>query len=254
MIENQPSPFRHHGVYLITGGMGKIAGSLAEYLAEKYQARLVLIGRSKLNDAQKEHVAKIRQIGGEILYVQADISKHREVQEALEKAIDAFRVIHGVFHCAGIIKDRMLKDKTYNDFVDVVSGKVKGAIYLDEALQTQDIDFFVMFSSTSYLGSAGQVDYAYANSFLNKFADYRKKLCERGQRRGTSLSISWPFWQDGGMKMGPEKIKLLKNIYGIEPLPNEVGLNALEEMLLQKESHVILQYGKIDKIRKNSEA
>ena len=251
-IENQSSPFRHQGVYLITGGMGKIAGSLAEYLAGKYQARLVLIGRSELNDTRNEHIAKIKQLGGEVLYVQADISKRKDVQEVVKKARDAFRVIHGVFHCAGIIKDCMLKNKTYNDFIDVVNGKIKGAIYLDEALQMEDIDFFTMFSSTSYLGSAGQADYAYANSFLNKFAEYRKKLCERGQRSGASLSISWPFWQDGGMKMETGKIKLLKNIYGVEPLPTEVGLNALEEMLLQKESHIILQYGEIDKIRKNS--
>lgn len=254
LIRNQSSPFRHHGVYLITGGMGKIAGSLAEYLAEKYQARLVLIGRSKLSDAQKKRMDRMKQLGGEVLYVQADISKRNDVQTAVKKALDAFHVIHGVFHCAGTIRDRMLKDKTYNDFVEVVSAKVKGVIYLDEALQMETLDFFTMFSSTSYLGSAGQADYAYANSFLNKFADYRKELCERGQRYGTSLSISWPFWQDGGMKMGAEKVKLLKNIYGVEPLPNEAGLNALEEMLLQRESHIILQYGQIDKIRKNNEA
>ena len=148
----------------------------------------------------------------------------------------------------------MIKDKSYTDFVDVVNGKIKGAIYLDEALQMEPLDFFTMFSSTSYLGSAGQADYAYANSFLNKFADYRKELCERGQRFGTSLSISWPFWQDGGMKMSAEKVKLLRNIYGVEPLPNEVGFITLEEMLLQKESHIILQYGQKNKIRNNAQA
>lgn len=254
MISNQSSPFRNHGVYLITGGTGKIAGNLAEYLAEKYQARLVLVGRSNLNEALKDRMKIIKHLGGEAEYIRADISKRADVQNVIKKARNAFGIIHGVFHCAGIIRDSLIKDKSYTDFVDVVNGKIKGAIYLDEALQMEPLDFFTMFSSTSYLGSAGQADYAYANSFLNKFADYRKELCERGQRFGTSLSISWPFWQDGGMKMSAEKVKLLRNIYGVEPLPNEVGFITLEEMLLQKESHIILQYGQKNKIRNNAQA
>lgn len=253
-IMNQPTPFRDHGVYLITGGMGKLASSLAEFLAEKFQARLILIGRSSLNSTQKEQLSRIKEKGGEVLYIQADISSKREVQDAVKKAISTYNVIHGVFHCAGTIRDCMIKDKTYDNFSEVVNGKVKGAIYLDEALQLEKLDFFTMFSSVSYLGSAGQADYAYANSFLNKFADYRKELCERGQRCGISLSISWPYWKDGGMKMESGKVKLLNNIYGVDPLPNDVGFDTLEKMILQKESHVILQYGGIDKIRKNIEA
>ena len=35
-------------MYLITGGLGGIGSVLAEYLAEKVHARLVLIGRTEL--------------------------------------------------------------------------------------------------------------------------------------------------------------------------------------------------------------
>ena len=44
-----PSPnprLKEKGVYLITGGMGAIGMSLAKHLAEKYKARLILVGRS----------------------------------------------------------------------------------------------------------------------------------------------------------------------------------------------------------------
>src|SRR5690606_36393741 len=44
-----PHPrLRARGVYLITGGLGSIGLTLAEYLAQQVQAKLVLIGRSAL--------------------------------------------------------------------------------------------------------------------------------------------------------------------------------------------------------------
>ena len=42
------SSFREGGVYLITGGLGKIGVAISEYLAENYGARLVLVGRSSV--------------------------------------------------------------------------------------------------------------------------------------------------------------------------------------------------------------
>src|SRR5438876_12371496 len=42
------SPFRQGGVYLITGGLGKIGVAISADLAERYRARLVLVGRSRL--------------------------------------------------------------------------------------------------------------------------------------------------------------------------------------------------------------
>ena len=41
-------PLRAGGVYLITGGLGKIGLAISEYLAGKYRAKLVLVGRSSL--------------------------------------------------------------------------------------------------------------------------------------------------------------------------------------------------------------
>lgn len=43
------SPLMRNGVYLITGGLGGVGMILADYLAEHYQAKLVLLGRSEIN-------------------------------------------------------------------------------------------------------------------------------------------------------------------------------------------------------------
>ncbi|MEE0930465.1 MAG: SDR family NAD(P)-dependent oxidoreductase, partial [Acutalibacteraceae bacterium] len=249
-----PSPFRNQGVYLITGGMGKLATLLAEYLAERYQARLILLGRSSLNESQKNEISRIESLGGEVMFIQADVSNQNEVNDAVKQARQVFNKIHGVFHCAGTIRDHLIKDKTYEELDAVIHSKVKGAVYLDEALKDEPLDFFTLFSSTSYLGNAGQADYAYANSFLNRFANYREELCGKEQRYGKTVSMSWPLWKDGGMTMREETIKLLRTINGCVPLPNEVGLKAIEQMLLQKHNHIILQYGETEKIRSQKNA
>ncbi|MGH2508945.1 MAG: KR domain-containing protein, partial [Ktedonobacteraceae bacterium] len=47
------SHFRQRGVYLITGGMGGMGLGLAEVLAERIQARLVLVGRTAIPTADQ---------------------------------------------------------------------------------------------------------------------------------------------------------------------------------------------------------
>ena len=49
----EKSPLRTKGVYLITGGYGKIASVLSNYLVEQYQAKVILIGRSDLPTEQQ---------------------------------------------------------------------------------------------------------------------------------------------------------------------------------------------------------
>jgi acyl transferase domain-containing protein/short-subunit dehydrogenase involved in D-alanine esterification of teichoic acids/SAM-dependent methyltransferase/acyl carrier protein len=43
------SPLTRNGVYLITGGLGGVGMILADYLAEHYQAKLLLLGRSEID-------------------------------------------------------------------------------------------------------------------------------------------------------------------------------------------------------------
>lgn len=247
-IIGRQSPFRHKGVYLITGGLGKLGTFLATYLAENYQAKLVLLSRSKHKEQEEKLAMEIRSIGGEVQFINVDTSKKEQLEKAVKLALHRYEQIHGVFHCAGIVKDNRIEKKTTEEILAVISGKVMGAIYLDEILQNEPLDFYMLFSSISSLGNAGQSDYAYANSFLNSFSEYREILRQKGLRYGKSLSISWPFWKEGGMTMRKTTMKLLQTVSGMLPLPTEEGIRALEIMLLQEHCHVILQYGEAEKI------
>lgn len=65
---------------------------------------------------------------------------------------------------------------THEDWITATGPKVDGSWNLHHALG-HDLDFFVMFSSTSGLmGQYGQANYAAANTFLDAFAQYRHSL------------------------------------------------------------------------------
>ena len=51
--DREPSRLRDRGVYLITGGLGGVGLTLAEYLARSVNARLVLIGRHGLPERER---------------------------------------------------------------------------------------------------------------------------------------------------------------------------------------------------------
>ena len=111
-------------------------------------------------------------------------------------------------------------------------------------------DFFVMFSSlASVLGNAGQTDYCYANSFLNEFAYEREKKREKGERFGKTLTISWPFWLEGGMKVNEDTRNWMQRKMGIDLLPTSTGLKAFRDAYIMKSPHIIVAFGNADKIK-----
>ncbi|MCY8910324.1 amino acid adenylation domain-containing protein [Bacillus atrophaeus] len=250
---NKPLPFRNNGVYLITGGMGELGLIVAKYLARTLQAKLVLVGRSYLDDVKKGVITELESFGSEVLYLKADVSKREDVDRIFEQTRSRFHTLQGIIHCAGMIQDNLVINKSIEEIHSVVSPKVNGTMHLDEASSKESLDFFMLFSSISHLGNAGQSDYAFANSFLNYFAEYRESLFRRNKRFGKTISINWPIWEEGGMRMSEEALKLLKTIRGIHPLSNEIGLHAIEKLLLQKHSEIIVYHGESSKIRSNNE-
>lgn len=236
MADTYNTPFRENGVYIITGGGGKLAGIIAGYLAEKYKAAIVLIGRSEEDQNVKKTLDHITQSGGKAVYYKADVCDQRALKRVTDHVFSEFGTVHGVLHCAGSIRDSLIVNKTVDEMDEVILPKVEGAIYLDNILKDVQLDMFVMFSSVSSDGSAGQADYAYANSFLNSFARYRGQLEKKSQRFGKTVSICWPLWMDGGMTISDKMIERMKNTMNMLPLSSDEGIMALEKAIIQPHS------------------
>ncbi|MDD2708609.1 MAG: SDR family NAD(P)-dependent oxidoreductase [Verrucomicrobiae bacterium] len=235
---------RKNGVYLITGGMGGLGRIFAGHLAVHYQARLVLTGRSALNDEMRAVIQGIEKSGAEILYAQGDISRHEDAQKIVRQARERFGGLNGVVHAAGVIKDALILNKNTADFSAVMTPKAQGALALDEATKAESLDFFVLFSSAAgFFGNVGQADYASANAFLDAFARVREVQRRAGERRGKTVSINWPLWKEGGMQMGGGSKQAQLEKLGIFALPKEAGVPIFEQALQGNETGFVPLWG-----------
>lgn len=223
-----PPRIKHGGVYVITGGTGGLGLVFTEYLSKKYKAKLVLCGRSEPSAETRSKLDSFEKHGSKILFIKADISKADGARELVDRAKTEFGKIDGVIHSAGIVRDSLLVRKTRAELDAVLEAKVYGTINLDHALREMRPDFFVLFSSTaSILGNLGQCDYAYANGFMDHYAEM---LASEGAYEKV-LAINWGLWKHGGMRPGEQNEKFLWEAAGIKAMESEIGLEMFEKGL-----------------------
>jgi NAD(P)-dependent dehydrogenase (short-subunit alcohol dehydrogenase family)/aryl carrier-like protein len=205
--------FRTGGTYLITGGLGGLGLTFADFLARDFQGRLALLGLSPLppreewadwlarHDERNRVSEKIRKVqelealGAEVLVLAVDIADAAQVAAAVGQVLARFGAVHGVIHAAGMAGGGVIQLKSPDTAARVLAPKVRGTLALDAALAGLPLDFLVLCSSTiAVAGGLGQVDYCAANSFLDAFAHDRAL---RGD--GRTVSINWGAWQEVGM-------------------------------------------------------
>jgi acyl transferase domain-containing protein/NAD(P)-dependent dehydrogenase (short-subunit alcohol dehydrogenase family)/acyl carrier protein/SAM-dependent methyltransferase len=236
-------------VYLITGGLGGLGRLVAEHLARSESARLVLAGRSAMSEGGREFLVKLGGLGGEGVFVQADVATMSGAERAARNALDRFGALDGVFHAAGIIRDAMILKKKPAHFDEVLRVKTLGAVYLDLATIALPLEHFVLFSSVaSVLGNLGQGDYAAANGFLDDFARWREERRSAGERQGKTLSINWPLWREGGMSVDAQTEQWLNSRLGVRPLPASAGLAALGAAMASPHPQIVVLHGEGAKI------
>jgi len=207
----QPSShLKEKGVYWITGGLGGIGLVIAEHLARKVHARLVLSGRTPLPHASQwdailtqpeemgglqQTIRKLRELealGSEVLTIAADVADRTQMLDAVKTIEHRFGKLNGVIHAAGLIEDGPLQIKTRESAARVLAPKIQGTLVLEEVLHGSKLDFCLLFSSISSLNPPpGQIDYAGANAFLDAFA--------LNQTAQPTTALNWSLWTDVGM-------------------------------------------------------
>ncbi|CAL8264094.1 unnamed protein product [Arctogadus glacialis] len=182
--------------YVITGGLGGFGLELAHWLTERGARKLVLTSRSGIrNGYQARRVWEWRSQGVEVLVSTSDVATE-EGAEALVTEARRLGPLGGVFHLAMVLKDGMLENLTPQLFLDVNKPKYDGTVHLDRATRRScgDLRYFVAFSSVSCgRGNAGQSNYGYANSAM-------ERVCERRRRDGLpGLAVQWGAVGDVGV-------------------------------------------------------
>jgi acyl transferase domain-containing protein len=194
---DRPDRLKHQGVYLITGGLGQLGLLLAEYLAERASARLVLIGRTAVQPGpQAERLAALRHKGVSVLTIRADVRNVESMLTARASAEAMFGRIDGIIHAATVPAAQSfteLRDISVPSAEREFDVKGGGIETLERVFADQPPDFYLLFSSLSaVLGGLGFAAYAGANHILDATA-------RRGQRQGEAdwLSVNWDAWDLG---------------------------------------------------------
>lgn len=205
------SLYAYGGTYWITGGGGKLGMLLAQYFSDHYGAYVFISGRRPVTDEILEKI-NLYSGSGQIQYIQADVTKMESVKSAYEEIKRSAGSIDGIIHCAGLTDDALAVNKTPEKIWNVISPKVNGTVLLDEVTKKENIRWFLLFSSiTGVVGNLGQTDYAYANCFMECYAQYRNSLSLKGQRKGRAAAVNWPYIEGGGMIPPSENLLYGKN-------------------------------------------
>uniref|UniRef100_A0A3B3YUY8 Uncharacterized protein n=1 Tax=Poecilia mexicana TaxID=48701 RepID=A0A3B3YUY8_9TELE len=191
--------FRKRAVYLVTGGLSGLGFETVKFISQRGGEYIVILSRSKPTAEIQQEILNIQQQCGNIITsMVCDISVSEHVHKVILEIHKKFKgsPIKGVFHSAVVLHDGLIETLNRDLYEKVFKPKVSGVLNLHHATKHCHLDYFVCFSSISaFLGNASQTNYAAANSFLDLFCHFRRKLGLPGQ------SINW----------GPLNLGLLLN-------------------------------------------
>jgi acyl transferase domain-containing protein len=223
------------GSYLITGGMGGLGLTVADWMVERGARRVVLVGRrGARSEREREAIRSMEDKGAEVWVRQIDVCVRAQVARLLNEMTNSGMPLRGIVHAAGVIDDKMLLGQDWERFSRVLAPKVSGAWILHSLTQHLALDFFVLFSSAaSLLGPPGQASHAAANAFLDALAHHRRA------QGLTALSLNWGVWDEVGVAAGHEVAARMAS-QGMAVITPPEGLRWLEQTLQQNSPQVAI--------------
>lgn len=239
------APWRPGGVYLIVGGAGAIGRVFVEEIQRRQPtAMTILAGRA----SSVEGLPAQSRSGG-VEYRACDVTDALAVRRLVADILVRHGRLDGVIHAPGVLSDGWIIGKDDAVLRQVLSPKVRGIVNLDAATAEIPLDFFMAFSSIAgAIGNAGQCDYATANAFLDHYLSQRAASVRAGSRSGRSLSLGWPLWRSGGMRVDDGVIARTRDGIGLSPIGNAEAIEAFYAACSTDRSYVAVFKGDIARL------
>ncbi|KAL1843114.1 hypothetical protein VTJ49DRAFT_3061 [Mycothermus thermophilus] len=165
---------RDDATYVLIGGTGGLGRSMARWMASKGAKTIVLVSRSgSVKGRVKELVDELAGQGVNVVVRRCNVADRSDMDELISGLSD-LPPIRGVVHGTMVLRDVLFEKMTYEDYYEVIEGKVLGGWNLHNALANHPLDFFVAISSAAgAVGNRGQAAYSAANCFLNALVQHR---------------------------------------------------------------------------------
>uniref|UniRef100_A0A0A9Y3U2 Fatty acid synthase n=2 Tax=Lygus hesperus TaxID=30085 RepID=A0A0A9Y3U2_LYGHE len=162
--------------YIIVGGLGGFGLELADWLVTRGATKLVLTSRSGVtNGFQELSLRRWRARSIEVLISTTECTSQSGAKKIIASA-NQLGPVGGIYNLAGVLRDGLFNELSKESFEEVSAAKVRGSYWLDMCSRAAcpQLDHFVGFSSVSCgRGNAGQTNYGYANSGLERICENR---------------------------------------------------------------------------------
>ncbi|XP_035227546.1 LOW QUALITY PROTEIN: fatty acid synthase-like [Stegodyphus dumicola] len=223
------STFNPEKSYVIIGGLGGFGLELCQWLTYRGAKNIILTSRSGIQSGyQQLCIERWQKESINVIVSKLNVAKLEEAKLLLKTAA-AHGPVGAIFNLALVLRDAFMENQTAQNFQEVIESKVVSTKNLD-ALSRElcpQLEWFVCFSSVSCgRGNAGQSNYGYANSAM-------ERICEERCREGLSgLAIQWGAIGDVGViqeTVGSDVV-----IGGTVPQRINSCLTVLDKFLQQK--------------------
>jgi NAD(P)-dependent dehydrogenase (short-subunit alcohol dehydrogenase family) len=169
----------------------------------------------------------LRQAGSLVEYHALDVRDEAAFGGLIEHIYNTHGRLDAVIHGAGIIEDKLIRDKAPESFDRVLHTKADSAFLLHARLRPGSLKCLLLMSSvTAAFGNRGQSDYAAANGVLNGMAVV---LADRWRAR--VVALNWGPWDSdstGSRQTGmvTEETRRQFLVHGIQLVPPRAGVEA----------------------------
>ena len=185
-----------------------------------------------------QSIESLRRTGAKVEYHSVDVRN----EAAFGALIDGIYAEHGrldvVIHGAGIIEDKLIRDKTPESFDRVVHTKADAVYVLSRKLRPESLQCLLLMSSvTAAFGNRAQADYAAANGIMNGLS-----VLLSGQWPARVVAMNWGPWGSSGMVSEEVRQQFLSR--GIQMVPLDGGaMAALREIEAGPQSDPLVAMG-----------
>lgn len=182
--------------YVIIGGLGGFGLELIRWMVSRGARRILVTSRSGARTPYHMYTLQhARKTGAKILVSKTNVVDEESAVKLLNEA-ETLGPLGGIFNLALVLQDSLLENQTPEKYEAVIKPKAITTLYLDRATRKgySKLAYFVCFSSVACgRGNAGQSNYGFGNSVM-------ERICEERRAAGLhGLAIQWGAIGDVGV-------------------------------------------------------
>ncbi len=226
---------RKKGTYIIIGGLGDVGFSFASLLASKYEANLIIAGKSSLGESyytgpftngrfdptRMDRLNKLKEYGTNIQYLSLDVADDKGVWKFFDEVKSKYGKYDGIIYAAGTVSGpgiQFIDSLKQNDCENQFLTKVYGVMNVTRALEEHKPELCLFISSiASLLGGMEYAAYAGANAFVDSY------ILEQNYQH----NMKWKVidWDGMSSRESMEEFERIASVKGLEQIFVSAGGN-----------------------------